>query len=1116
MGSSSAIKVSIRLRPLNKRELGVGAKNAIAIDGVKCTATSGNETKTFSYDECFWSFDKSQDFASQEIVFDSIGTQLLKHALDGYNCCLMAYGQTGAGKSFSMMGSRKQPGLIPQIASSLYEEAKKLDAEGIQTEIEVSYMEIYCEKVKDLLGKKTDKPLRVREHPALGPYVEGLKKLAATSSDQALQIMTSGNAARTVAATNMNQSSSRSHAVFQIFIKQKKIENGVTVFEKKSKVALIDLAGSERSSSAGTVGTRLKEGGAINKSLTTLGKVIHALSEKKKHVPYRESVLTWLLKDSLGGNSRTWVLAAISPSNDCVEETLSTLRWADRARKVQCHAVVNEDPTTKLINALRTEIIQLKALMESEKKDDLVENSAEVQDMLRENQRLVGELETDWDEKVDQSKKIIQEKVIEMENLGVRDGKSAGLSVPKQPHLVNLCPDPLLSECLLYLIGSTTMVGNSSQADIILEGDDVADEHATFEGNLLKPVGPSDLFVNGKRVTEAGSELKHGDRIIFGKTHVFRFASGTGLKDALETSESSETASVAASEIHFDWDQAQKELLDETGIDMEKEMERQLLTYAEEAYRREKQKAENGFVDPAETSWRLIKALRDRLQGSQVQKIMKTAGVIGSNMTTEKEELKSQAAEASWVTMADVKLQAVKELCYEVALGDFDMGQEELEQLSKRITINVTTRFGKDDPAFEDSWRSVLRDAADTIGLDVKISEPDKEDKENKKKEMDKLKAKLDEVSRREQIKDMELAQLRAKVVAQETGLYVSHKFVRSKEFDKPSPGVIVPGNLEGEDLIEWLMENDQAFRRGRIRWEKQQKVHQENLQKRQVIKQKRKDGVVVEKTGSTKVIKNDTSTDGELGETRSVAVKFAQDVRFDPETAQNKQQNKSRSNSRRRSQRAQSANRERVVVDGDFRQKDRPSNGRSRDRYEKENHRRERAKSQGAPEHPLLREKSFPKEEPTNKLQNFRQKNSTQKSPKLQRRNSQKNEHPVYDRIPWRDKHVPSQQWGEDLRLNRGKVEIREVVQQDDSRFHDYHDHRGNKKKKNQNDRRKDRETRDANNNDREVVFNYEKSNKNGGGANNNGRSGGGGDRPRRSSRGIVMYQPPHRRSDV
>ena len=173
-------------------------------------------------------------------------------------------------------------------------------------------------------------------------------------------------------------------------------EAGVCEFEKKSKIALIDLAGSERSNTACTSGTRLKEGGAINKSLTTLGKVIHALSEKKKHVPYRESILTWLLKDSLGGNSRTWVLAAISPAEDSVEETLSTLRWADRARKVQCHAVVNENPTTKLITALRAEIAQLKTLMEESKEDS---NSAEVADMLTENQRLVGELEQDWNEK---------------------------------------------------------------------------------------------------------------------------------------------------------------------------------------------------------------------------------------------------------------------------------------------------------------------------------------------------------------------------------------------------------------------------------------------------------------------------------------------------------------------------------------------------------------------------------------------------------------------------------------------------------------------------------------------------------------------------------------------
>lgn len=193
------------------------------MDGSSCTAIQNNEAKTFGYDECFWSCDKNDDnFASQVTLFDSIGMRLLEHSFDGYNCCLMAYGQTGTGKSYSMMGSRKSPGLIPQIATHLFQCATdRKEADSIQTEIEVSYMEIYCEKVRDLLGKKNEKPLRVREHPALGPYVEGLKKLAATSQEEALQLMATGNAARTVAATNMNATSSRSHAVFQIFIKQK-------------------------------------------------------------------------------------------------------------------------------------------------------------------------------------------------------------------------------------------------------------------------------------------------------------------------------------------------------------------------------------------------------------------------------------------------------------------------------------------------------------------------------------------------------------------------------------------------------------------------------------------------------------------------------------------------------------------------------------------------------------------------------------------------------------------------------------------------------------------------------------------------------------------------------
>ncbi|KAJ8321094.1 hypothetical protein KUTeg_002681 [Tegillarca granosa] len=229
---------------------------------------------------------------------------------------------------------------------------------------DTSYMEIYCERVRDLLNPSNKNALRVREHPLLGPYVEDLSKLAV----------------QTVAATNMNETSSRSHAVFTIILTQRRHDAATNmVGEKVSKISLVDLAGSERADSTGAKGTRLKEGANINKSLTTLGKVISALAEvsaydpksnkrKKKadFIPYRDSVLTWLLRENLGGNSKTAMIAALSPADINFDETLSTLRYADRAKQIVCKAVVNEDPNARLIRELKEEVAKLRELLINE------------------------------------------------------------------------------------------------------------------------------------------------------------------------------------------------------------------------------------------------------------------------------------------------------------------------------------------------------------------------------------------------------------------------------------------------------------------------------------------------------------------------------------------------------------------------------------------------------------------------------------------------------------------------------------------------------------------------------------------------------------------------------
>uniref|UniRef100_A0A803VBD8 Kinesin-like protein n=1 Tax=Ficedula albicollis TaxID=59894 RepID=A0A803VBD8_FICAL len=335
-------------------------------------------TKHFTFDYSYWSHtsvSEDPNFASQRRVYQDIGEEMLAHAFEGYNVCILAYGQTGAGKSYTMMGRQEpgQRGIIPQLCEDLFARVAREGSPQLSFSVEVSYLEIYCERVRDLLNPKSRGGLRVREHPLLGPYVQDLSRLAVASFADIADLMDSGNKARTVAATNMNETSSRSHAVFTIVFSQRRQDplSDLTT-EKVSRISLVDLAGSERADASGAKGVRLKEGANINKSLTTLGKVISALAEatsKKKKpdfIPYRDSVLTWLLKENLGGNSRTAMIAALSPADCSYEETLSTLRYADRTKQIRCHAVINEDPNARLIRELRQEVTRLRELLSAQ------------------------------------------------------------------------------------------------------------------------------------------------------------------------------------------------------------------------------------------------------------------------------------------------------------------------------------------------------------------------------------------------------------------------------------------------------------------------------------------------------------------------------------------------------------------------------------------------------------------------------------------------------------------------------------------------------------------------------------------------------------------------------
>ncbi|XP_039212318.1 kinesin-like protein KIF1A isoform X14 [Crotalus tigris] len=655
--AGASVKVAVRVRPFNSREMSKDSKCIIQMTGNTTTIINPKQPKetpkSFSFDYSYWSHTTPEDinYASQKQVYLDIGEEMLQHAFEGYNVCIFAYGQTGAGKSYTMMGKQEkdQQGIIPQLCEDLFSRINDTTNDNMSYSVEVSYMEIYCERVRDLLNPKNKGNLRVREHPLLGPYVEDLSKLAVTSYNDIQDLMDSGNKARTVAATNMNETSSRSHAVFNIIFTQKRhdAETDITT-EKVSKISLVDLAGSERADSTGAKGTRLKEGANINKSLTTLGKVISALAEmdsgpnknkKKKKtdfVPYRDSVLTWLLRENLGGNSRTAMVAALSPADINYDETLSTLRYADRAKQIRCNAVINEDPNNKLIRELKDEVARLRDLLYAQGLGDIIDmtnalvgmspssslsalssraasvnslherimfapGSEEAIERLKETEKIIAELNETWEEKLRRTEAIRMEREALLAEMGVamrEDGGTLGVFSPKKtPHLVNLNEDPLMSECLLYYIkDGITRVGREDgerRQDIVLSGHFIKEEHCIFRSDTksgseavvtLEPCEGADTYVNGKKVTEP-SILRSGNRIIMGKSHVFRFNHPEQARQERERTPCAETPAEPV-----DWAFAQRELLEKQGIDMKQEME-QRLQELEDQYRKEREEA---------------------------------------------------------------------------------------------------------------------------------------------------------------------------------------------------------------------------------------------------------------------------------------------------------------------------------------------------------------------------------------------------------------------------------------------------------------------------------------------------------------------------------------------
>ncbi|PIO37184.1 hypothetical protein AB205_0213890 [Aquarana catesbeiana] len=492
-------------------------------------------------------------------------------------------------------------GLIPRICEGLFcYNADPLGAAS-SCRIEVSFLEIYNERVRDLLHQGDQKKpytLRVREHPEKGPYVQGLSQHVVTSYEQVVALLEEGMENRITAATHIHDASSRSHAIFTIQYTQAILEDNLPS-EITSKVNLVDLAGSERAS-PNYCKDRLTEGSNINRSLVTLGIVISALahnsqmssscqsinsiisdgdsgiqgsspsgssisgSKRQPFVPYRDSILTWLLKDSLGGNSKTIMIATVSPASSSYNETISTLRYASNAKNIINKPRVNEDTNVKLIRELREEINRLKAMLRNFELRAISpafseERDGNLTEMVRQNELKIEQLTKDWTDKWTDKAALMEQYNVDIDHGKARVTIDSGL-----PHLIAMDDDILSTGVVIYQLKprtrdaaiaglrtgdrcapgqrdwgafirlcclgipekeGTTNIGKGDH-DIVLQGERIEQDHCIIENNFgvveLRPISGALCTVNGQEVTDV-CRLCQGAVIVLGKSHKFRF-----------------------------------------------------------------------------------------------------------------------------------------------------------------------------------------------------------------------------------------------------------------------------------------------------------------------------------------------------------------------------------------------------------------------------------------------------------------------------------------------------------------------------------------------------------------------------------------------------------------
>jgi len=593
-GEAEAVVVGVRVRPFNDRETSLGATLCIEMEGATTAIRSGADALTsFTFDESFWSHDgfepdetgysrpkPGSNYADQTLVFEKFGKRVLDNAWEGFHCCLFAYGQTGSGKSYSMVGYGQNKGIVPISCEEIFSRIERNPKPDLRFEVVVSVVEIYNEVVQDLLIQPSERPkkgLEIRENKMLGIYIDKVIKRAVASYAAIEKTIDEATNNRTVGSTLMNATSSRAHTVLTIEFKQVNIIEGNKESTKVAMINLVDLAGSEKAGQTGATGDRLKEGAAINKSLSALGNVIEKLAQKssgkKVVIPYRDSKLTRLLQNALGGSSKTIMICALSPASVNYEETLSTLRYADRAKKIKNAAIVNENPQEKLMRQLKEENEKLRIVMEQvggaggvdlEAFQDKVAEIKAAEEALKEQQRSFEERlkEAGFTEPESQDDDMVSRL------------RSKLIGTAKEvPHILNLNEDMLLTGRMKHRFpeGQTVRIGQlgedldgeeeisepdgsdcasgweDEKPDVILAGTGIFQNHATVTNSnhqcVLRSRGkPANAtFVNGVSFAvlhkqrklslqrrpsaeradikrqDLGVSLVHGDRVAFGQ-----------------------------------------------------------------------------------------------------------------------------------------------------------------------------------------------------------------------------------------------------------------------------------------------------------------------------------------------------------------------------------------------------------------------------------------------------------------------------------------------------------------------------------------------------------------------------------------------------------------------